>query len=47
LKFNFVEISLKNYNLAKLCNFSSPNLKIKERRRRRAPSAWRFLKSCY
>jgi len=34
---------LKNHNLAKLRNFSSPKLMIKGRWRRRAPSAWRFL----
>jgi len=47
LKFDFVIISLKIYNLAKLCNFSSPKLKIKRRWGQRAPSAWRVLKICY
>jgi len=44
VKFDFVIISLKNHNLPKLRNFSSPKLKIKGHWRRRAPSAWRFLK---
>jgi len=47
LKFGFVIISLKKYNLAKLRNFSSPKLKIKGRWGQRAPSAWRFLNICY
>jgi len=44
LKFDFVIIRLKNHKLAKLRNFSSQKLKIKERWGRRAPRAWRFLK---
>jgi len=44
LKFDFVIISLKKHNLAKLRNISSSKLKIKGRR---ALSAWRFLKICY
>jgi len=47
LKFDFVKMSLKNHNFAKLRNFSSPKLKIKGRLGRRAPSAWRFMKICY
>jgi len=42
-----VTFFVKNHNLAKLRNFSSPKLKIKGRWGRRAPNARRFLKIYY
>jgi len=47
LKFDFVIISFKNHYLAKSRNFRSPILKVKGRWGRKAPIAWRFLRTCY